>query len=82
MTVTFMGEYKTHAGSEMQEKDFDPLISPSIGYISAGGNVGYIFCINQSQFDTWRDEGNTGRQFKSSIVITHVTVSIGYCRSA
>ena len=60
-----------------REKDFDPLISPSIGYISAVGNVGYIFCISQLQFNTWQSKGNTGRMFKSSIMIVHVAVNIG-----
>ncbi len=56
---------KAHARSKTWIKCLDPLISQSIGYISAyisaGGNVGYIFCIGQSQFNTWQDGGNMGR---------------------
>ena len=77
MTVAFLGKCKTHARSKTWEKDLDPLISPSIGYISAGGNVGYIFCTSQLQFDAWQSKGSTGRLFKSSILIVYVAVSIG-----
>ena len=55
----------------------NPLISPSIGYISAGGNVGYIFCKSQLQFDTWQSKGNKGRLFKTLILIVHVAINIG-----
>ena len=78
MTVAFLEECKAHARSKTWEKDLDQLISPSIGYISAGGNVGYIFCTSQLQFDAWQNKGNTGRLVKSSILIVHVAVSIGY----
>ena len=40
--------------------------------------VGYIFCTSQLQFDAWQNKGYTGRLFKSSILIVHVAVSIGY----
>ena len=78
MTVAFLRNANAHARSWTWVKYLAPLISPSIGYISAGGNVGYIFCISQSQFDTWQDKGNAGKQFKPSIVIVHVAVSIGF----
>ncbi|KAF5941003.1 hypothetical protein HYC85_022170 [Camellia sinensis] len=38
MTVAFLEEYKAHARSKTWIKDLDPLISPSIGYISAEAN--------------------------------------------
>ena len=59
------------------KKDPDPLISPSLGYISAGGNVGYTFCASQWQFDAWQSKGNIGRPVRSSILIIHVAVNIG-----
>ena len=77
MTIAFLGKCKTHARSKTWEKDLDPLISPSIGYISAGGNVGYIFCKSQLQFDTWQSKGNKGRLFKPLIPIVHVAINIG-----
>ena len=77
MIVAFLGKCKTHARSKTWEKGLDPLISPSIGYISAGGNVGYIFCKSQLQFDTWQNKGNKGRLFKPSILIIHVAINIG-----
>ena len=77
MTVTFLEECKAHARSKTWRKGLDPLISPSIGYISAGGNVGYIFCKSQLQFDTWQSKDSMGRLPKSSISIVHVAVKIG-----
>lgn len=76
VTVVFP-EYGFHACSKSAGKNCDPLISPSIGYISAGGNVGYIFCKSQLQFDTWQSKGIVGRLFKSSILIIHVAINIG-----
>ena len=77
MIVAFLGECETHACSKTWEKDLDPLISPSIGYISAEGNVGYIFCKSQLQCDTWQSKGIVGRLFKSSILIIHVAINSG-----
>ena len=65
------------ARSKSAGKAFDPLISPCIGYISAGGNVGYIFCKSQLQFDKWQSKGIVGRLFESSIMIVHVAINIG-----
>ena len=55
----------------------NPLISPSIVYIRAVGNVGYIFCKSQLQFDTRQSKGNKGRLFKPLIQIVHVATNIG-----
>ena len=77
MTVAFLEQCKTYARSKTWIKDLDPLISPSIGYISARGNVGYIFCISQLQFNACQNKGNTGSLFKFSIMVVHVAVNIG-----